>query len=250
MSIWAIADLHLSFGVANKKMDIFGEQWREHADKIAKNWKAKIANDDLVLIAGDISWAMRLEDVAPDLSWIDQLPGTKVMIRGNHDYWWHSISKIKKILPPSIHVIQNDAFGWNHVSVGGARMWDTTEFSLTEYLNISEESALTLAPPTEKRALADQEKIFVRELGRLELSLKALDPNAELRIVMTHYPPISATLEPSRISALLEKYQVDICVFGHIHNAKQGQLPFGETNGVRYLLTACDYLEFDPVQIG
>lgn len=249
MSIWALADLHLSFGVPNKEMDIFGDQWKKHAEKIAENWAAKVDPDDLVLIAGDISWAMRLEDVVPDLAWIDQLPGTKVMIRGNHDYWWHSISKIKKLLPPSIHVIQNDSFLWNGVSVAGARMWDTAEFSLTEYLDISEESVLTLAPLTDKQLLRDQEKIFIRELGRLELSLKTLDPNANLRIAMTHYPPISATLEPSRISTLLEKYKIDVCVFGHLHNAKKGQLPFGEKNGVRYLLTACDYLDFDPIQI-
>jgi predicted phosphohydrolase len=117
MPVWAIADLHLAFGVPNKKMDVFGAQWVDYTDKIEKKWRENIAETDLVLIAGDISWAMRLEDAKPDLDWIHSLPGTKVIIRGNHDYWWTSLSKIKQIMPPSVHVVQNNVYNWQGLSV-------------------------------------------------------------------------------------------------------------------------------------
>ncbi|MCH9608656.1 MAG: hypothetical protein S4CHLAM45_12370 [Chlamydiales bacterium] len=228
MHIWAIADLHLAKGVPNKKMDVFGPNWVNYMDKIEENWRAVVTPDDLVLIAGDISWAMKMEEAKIDLKWIDTLPGTKVLIRGNHDYWWSSATKVRAALPPSLHIVQNDAFVWNGVSIGGARLWDTDEFSFNPHV----EKDLT------------REKIFLRELNRLELSLKAL--TTDRRIVMTHYPPIGADLEPTRASKLLEKYKVNDCIFGHLHNVQKGQLPFGESGGVHYQLTACDYLGFKP----
>lgn len=249
MAIWAIADLHLSFGVEDKKMDVFGENWRDHPDKIAENWKRLVKEEDLVLLAGDISWGISLEQALPDLEWIHALPGTKVMIRGNHDYWWSSLSKVEKILPPSIHVIQNNVFNWNGISVGGARMWDTAEYGFGEYIYTVPNDRVK--PLTAKeRDPARGEELFVRELARLEMSLKLLDPKASMRIVMTHYPPIGMAMEPSRISVLLEKYKVDVCVFGHLHNfLREGPVPFGEKNGVRYVYTAADYLDFVPVNI-
>src|SRR6185436_13877424 len=105
MTIWAIADLHLSFGVANKKMDVFGPQWINHPEKIAHFWQHSILPTDLVLIPGDISWAIHSEEAIPDLQWIDQLPGTKLLLKGNHDFWWNSLSKVKQILPSSCHLI-------------------------------------------------------------------------------------------------------------------------------------------------
>ena len=248
MSIWAIADLHLSFGVPDKEMDIFGPRWKNHANRIKENWLNLIKPEDLVLIAGDISWAMRLEEVVPDLQWIHELPGTKVMIRGNHDYWWSSLSKIQSILPPSIHIIQNNAFTWKDVSVAGARMWDSPEYSFNEFIERVENPRQNLTNK-EKHDPAEVEKVFVRDLGRLELSLKCLDSNARTKIVMTHYPPIGNDLKPSRISELLTKYGVNVCVFGHIHNLREGDCFFGETGGVKYILTAGDYLNFVPIQI-
>lgn len=240
MSIWAIADLHLSFGVPNKEMDIFGEQWKGHAEKIKRHWEENILPEDLVLIAGDVSWAMNAEQVSHDLAWLERLPGTKVMVKGNHDYWWESFSKVQKILPPSCHVIQNNAFQWKTISIAGTRLWDTHEYNFDAFCADSEE------PRTDTEA---GEKIFVRELHRLEMSLKAMPPNAEKKIVMTHYPPISAALEDSRVSRLLEVYGINACVFGHLHNMKQTDLPFGEKNGIRYYLVACDYLHFKPKEI-
>lgn len=247
MTIWAIADLHLSFGVPNKEMGIFGSQWENHASKIEKAWKETVSADDLVLIAGDISWAMQQEEVRPDLEWLDRLPGTKVMIKGNHDYWWGSLSKIKSYLPASCHVIQNNSYFWNGVAIAGSRLWDTPEYGFGSLMEITEGEPKKKL--TETDLSADQEKIFQRELGRLEMSLQTMNPQAKQRIVMTHYPAIGLELKDSQVSRLLEKYKVNICVFGHLHNVKPNQTLFGNHNGIQYHLVACDYLNFNPLKI-
>ncbi len=243
--IWAIADLHLSFGVPNKGMDVFGEQWMNHPEKIKSAWLECVAEDDLVLIAGDLSWALRVPEAIPDLEWIGALPGTKVMIRGNHDLWWGSISKVRTIVPPSIHAIQHDVFRWKGVAIGGTRLWDSEEYDFEEAIDYRESVAgvTNLAEPA---TLEENEKIFHRELLRLEMSLKQFRHEDKIRIVMVHYPPVGLTLYPSKVSALLEKYHVTECVFGHLHNVKPGQVLFGKSRGVHYHLTAADYLNFKP----
>ncbi len=228
-------------------MDIFGPHWEDHAKKIASNWKSTVHPEDLVLIPGDLSWAMKLEEVVPDLQWVHELPGTKVMIKGNHDYWWGSLSKIASVLPPSIHLIQNRAFHWKEAAVGGARLWDSPEYSFTEFIEFREN------PNAKNREeLVQQEfseKIFNRELERLKMSLKELNPDAKVRIAMTHYPPIGADLRPTRAAQILEQYQIQICVFGHLHNLKTNEPLFGIARGVRYVLAACDYIHFMPIAI-
>lgn len=243
MRIWAIGDLHLSFGIQNKSMDVFGPAWESHADQIEKNWKSLIKPDDLVLIPGDISWAMKLEDAKADLDWIHSLPGTKVMIKGNHDFWWGSLGKTRKALPPSIHIIQNDSFLFEDIAIAGARLWDTNEYSFHPFINFQK-------PLKEKEEVIQQElqeKIFERELERLKLSLKSIPKNANRRIAMTHYPPIGSDLSPSNVSKILEEHKIDTCVFGHLHSVKNDSLPFGEKNGVRYILTSSDYIHFKPI---
>jgi uncharacterized protein len=244
MDIWAIADLHLSFGVPEKTMEIFGPQWVNYAEKMKERWCEVVQPEDLVLIAGDISWALALEHARKDLEWIESLPGVKVLIKGNHDYWWSSLSKVNKILPPSLHLIQNDAFHYRDVSIGGARLWDSDEYNFNAFITFRERSA----PATEEKR-PERQKIFRRELERLELSLKNLKKEAALRIAMTHYPPIGPSLAPSQAAALLEKYGVEICVFGHLHNVERGALPFGKERGISYHLTSCDYLDFTPLKI-
>lgn len=248
MTIWAIADLHLSFGVANKEMGIFGSHWENHAEKISKSWSTVVLPNDLVLIPGDISWAMTAAEVKPDLDWIDRLPGTKVLLKGNHDYWWGSVSKVKSLLPPSCHIIQNGSFFWNGVSIAGSRLWDTPEYS---FGNIIERTYENQQKPglTHTDHSEDKEKIFQRELGRLELSLQSMNPQAVVRIAMTHYPSIGLDLKDSRVSRLLEKYGVNQCVFGHLHNVKPGQSIFGDHHGINYHLVACDFLNFTPLKI-
>lgn len=249
MDVWAIADLHLSFGVPNKEMSVFGSQWENHTAKIEEAWRAHISPDDLVLIPGDISWAKHTEEAVPDLSWIGSLPGTKVMIKGNHDYWWNSLAKLRSILPPSCHLIQNNSYTWNEISIAGARLWDIPGLSFNAAIDFKEENNLgkTL---TEKDQTPDSQQIYQRELGRLEMSLKSMHPLAKKRIVMTHYPPIGLDFQETEASCLLEKYKVDICVFGHLHHVKKGLQLFGEYKGIRYYLTACDFLpNFCPLKI-
>jgi predicted phosphohydrolase len=245
MKIWAIADLHLSFGVPNKKMDIFGSQWENHDEKIQKNWDNLVSVEDLVLIPGDVSWAMRLERALPDLEWIHKRPGKKVLIRGNHDYWWDSLSKLQKVLPASIQVIQNNSLLFNDVSISGARLWDSTEYSFDENIEF-----IPMERPPKGHEERSSEEIFVRELGRLELSLKAMAPTAKVKIAITHFPPIGPDLKPTRASALFEKYGVSHVVFGHLHSLKKTERQlFGKARGVEYILASADWINFCPMQI-
>lgn len=244
MTIWAIADLHLSFGVPEKTMEVFGPEWKDYGAKIKSAWGKVVDPEDLILVAGDISWAMRGEQAEVDLQWIEALPGTKVLIKGNHDYWWSSLSKAKKLCPPSIHLIQNNSFTWGDYSIGGARLWDTDEYSCNACIEFRETSV-----PSSKEEKPDQERLYNRELERLELSLKALDQKAAKRLVMTHYPPLGLDMKPTRASQLLEKYNVDVCVFGHLHSVKKETPLFGELNGIEYHLTSCDYLDFKPLRL-
>jgi len=250
MNIWVLADLHLSLSVPEKNMEVFGPAWNDYTNRIEKNWKASVGPDDLVLIPGDICWAQKMEEALIDLNWIDQLPGTKVLLKGNHDYWWPSNKRLKESLPPSIHFVYNNVFNWNGVSIGGTRLWDSAEYNFDAIIEVTEN-------PLEKKKSEEEleeekkqaVKIFKRELERLKLSLSQLDQSAQLRIVMTHYPPISHDLRDSLTSKLLESYHVNICVFGHLHNVKKDAPIFGEKNQVLYVLTSADYLGFDPIML-
>lgn len=246
MAIWTIGDLHLSFNTPGKEMALFGSQWIDHHAKIAQFWDEHVHADDLVLIPGDISWAMRLEQAKMDLEWIDARPGTKVLIRGNHDYWWDSASKIRKALPPSLHIISNDAFLWNDVAIGGARLWDSKEYSFSSFIDMKETKS-SAEPPV--KDIVEDEKIFEREVSRLALSLQAMNKNASLKIVMTHYPPISADLKDSTVSNMLKAAGIDIVVFGHLHSLKRDQKLFGIKEGVSYHLVSCDWLDFKLLKI-
>lgn len=244
MTIWALADLHLSFSAPDKDMAFFGPVWQDYAQKIEANWRQHVQADDLVLLAGDLSWALKLQQALLDLEWIASLPGTKVCIRGNHDYWWTSLNKIRQLAPPSMHFLQHDCFNWDNVSISGTRLWDSPEYTFSSYVQMVE-NPRQKAPAHE----SPDPMIFERELGRLEMALRSLSPQASTKIIMTHYPPISADLQPSRTSALLEAYGVQICLFGHLHNLRPNQAMFGTRNGVRYVLTSADYLNFAPIRL-
>jgi len=245
MKIWAIADLHLAFGAPEKTMEVFGPAWKDYALRLEENWKKLVSHEDLVLIAGDISWAMKLEDGLIDLQWIDHLPGKKVILKGNHDYWWPSNQKLKEVLPPSIDFINNTALAYEDVTIGGVRLWDTLEYSFNDHIEFQENPLVKEKPLDPEK----QEKIFTRDLERLRLSLNQLDSKASYRIAMTHYPPISADLQDSRASKILEEYKINVCVFGHLHNVKKKCPLFGEKNQILYLFTAADYLSFEPLLI-
>ena len=249
MRIWAIGDLHLSLGIPDKEMDIFGPEWRLHHEKIAKNWDALVQPDDLVLIPGDISWAMHLDQAQKDFEWIDARPGVKVMIKGNHDYWWSSASKIRKVLPPSLHVISNDAFFYKGVAIAGTRLWDSDEYTFSHLIEIKPQKEGKEKKEKPQEDPEERERIFSRELQRLEMSLQAMNPAATYKIAMVHYPPLGTDLKDSRATAIFEKYKVNLVLFGHLHSLKKGLTLFGEKNGINYQLTSCDFLNFTLLKV-
>ncbi|MFY9384162.1 MAG: metallophosphoesterase [Dethiobacteria bacterium] len=229
MAIWAIADLHLSHDRA-KPMDIFGPCWENHAEKIAANWRRLVGGDDLVIVAGDISWAMQLSEAAADLNWIASLPGRKLLLRGNHDYWWSSISKVRAALPPGMAALQNDHYDFEDWAICGSRGW--------------------ICPGEEGFDSEHDEKIYRREIGRLELSLESARLAGRERIVAAlHYPPFNRQGSPSGFTELLERYGVSYCVYGHIHDEGRDRLFQGERGGVNYIFVAADGVDFTPVRV-
>jgi uncharacterized protein len=247
MSVFAIADLHLPFSVPQKNMEVFGLAWNKYTQRLEEAWRNEITSDDLVLIAGDISWAKTTQEAKEDLNWLETLPGTKLLLKGNHDYWWSSLAQVKAILPPSMHLIQNNVYNWKGISIGGARLWDTQEFTYDDWVEYQDNPYATEKAP--QLSAEEDEKIFSRELGRLEMSLKQLDPYAKWKIGMTHYPPVGPEKATSRSLQILQKFGVQTCVFGHVHNMKRSFPSPQNIGGIDFYLTAGDYLEFKPVQL-
>lgn len=231
MKVYAIGDLHLSHS-GEKPMDVFGRHWEGHRERIGENWRAVVSSEDLVLVPGDISWGMRMIDAIPDLEWLGGLPGRKVIIRGNHDYWWPSISRLRRDLPSGILPLQCSAVDVGPCVVAGTRGWKT---------------------PMAEDFIEDDGPIYRRELGRLDLSLAEA---AGIRegisgrplLVMMHYPPVWGG-EPSEFSARIAASGARICVYGHIH-ALPGEWPDHldtELDGVEYRLVSADHLDFRPL---
>ena len=225
MAIFAIGDLHLPGG-QEKPMDVFGAHWDDHASRIAAQWKRVVSPDDLVLVPGDISWAMHLEQAKDDLASIAELPGYKVLLRGNHDYWWNSIGKIREWLPDSMHALQNDAFVWHDTTICGTRGWTF---------------------PTEQNPLDETDtKIFRRELIRLELSLQQARKLGRPMIAMLHYPPLLKDALDTAFTELLEAYEVPMCCFGHLHDVGIANAFQGVHRKITYHLVSCDAIGFTP----
>lgn len=227
MAIYALGDLHLSFG-QQKPMDIFGPEWENHTEKIEENWNQLVGDEDLVIVPGDISWAMHLPEALPDLRWLAALKGTKLLIRGNHDYWWSSISKIRALLPPSVYALQNDHFPWQEWVIAGTRGW--------------------ICPGEDGFDNDHDQKIYLREAQRLQLSLESARRSAPENIIAAlHFPPFNRGGRPSAYTELLEQYGVKICVFGHIHDNSRDFVFQGERKGVKYRFVAADGLNFSPL---
>lgn len=228
MRIFALSDPHLSF-MCDKPMDIFGGNWEGYTEKIKEKWCKKVQNDDVVLVAGDISWAMRLEEVSADLEWLDSLPGKKIIIKGNHEYWWKSISAVRNILPASILALQNDAVKIGDFVFCGTRGW--------------------VVPENDKPLSAEDDKIYKREAQRLRLTLtfaKNLAKNNEKIIAMMHYPPLGNSVKDTEFTKIFEEFGITTVVFGHIHG-KTHLKPETERNGINYYLTSCDQIDNDPI---
>jgi len=225
LKVFAISDLHLS-GSDPKPMDVFGERWENHWVRIQQDWRAKVEPEDLVLVAGDISWAMQLEQAQVDLEELGALPGQKVLLRGNHDYWWSSLTKVERILPKGTFALQNNALRFEGVVVAGTRGWTI---------------------PASIGTHSQDEKIYAREVQRMELSLSAakkLQQEGDRLLVMTHYPPFNERQEPSPVTDRIEAAGADAVVYGHLHGAGIRDAFQGNLRGVRYYLTSCDAMNF------
>ncbi len=226
MQIYAIADLHLSL-TSEKPMDVFGEAWRGHAEKLERNWRERVQADDLVLVPGDISWAMQLSAALPDLSFIGNLPGRKILLKGNHDYWWSAIGRVRSNLPEGMRALQNDSIVEDGIGICGSRGW--------------------LCPGSNNFNAEDQ-KIYLRELDRLSLSLASL-PAVETKIAMLHFPPFLDKEKGSGFTERMEDAGVQIVVYGHLHGEANRYAFEGERNGITYHCVAADKLDFAPKRI-
>lgn len=223
MRFFAISDLHIST-TEDKPMDVFGSTWANYLEKIISDWQAKVADDDVVFIAGDLSWAMQLENAVKDLSKIAALKGKKIVIRGNHDYWWKSLSRVRQALPEFI-VLQNDAVKIGNVVVCGSRGW--TVEGANDF--------------TEQ-----DKKLYLRETERLRLALcsaEKLRENGDKLVVLTHYPPFNVRRENSLFTDLFEQNGVDAVIYGHLHGKDSRTDLVLEKNGIKYYLTSCDKLD-------
>lgn len=236
-------------GDNKKPMDIFGENWRLHHEKIRENWENTVSGDDLVLVPGDISWAMSLEDAMPDLEWLAKLPGRKVIIKGNHDFWWSSLSKVRAVLHPSIMAIQNDSVTIDGIAITGTRLWQDSHVDFSESIQWAERENMGLAP--ERMPEVDEETLFQREISRLNLSLESVSEKARKIITMLHFPPTDFRFRETRTTTLLQKFGVELCVFGHLHSLRMEMVPKFPVRkwGIDFYLASSDYLDFKLVQI-
>lgn len=230
MKIYSISDLHLDVN-NSKPMDIFGPVWKDYLDSIVKDWNEKVKDEDVVILAGDFSWAMKLEEVEKDFEFLNNLKGVKIIIRGNHDYWWSSLTKVRDRLPKNVYALQNDAIKIGDYVFCGNRGW---------------------LIPEGKFNTDENKKIYAREIIRAELSLKAakkLQTNNEKIVFITHFPPFNNKTEPSEYTRLIEENGVDIVVFGHLHGYVNPKMLYNEINGVKYYLTSCDAVKNKLVEI-
>ena len=230
MKVYAISDFHLSINNP-KPMDIFGPTWEGYLEKIEKDWNEKVSDEDIVLIPGDLSWAMKFEEAKSDLDYICALKGTKVILKGNHDYWWNSISELRNYLHNNTYAIQNNAYKFGNIIICGSRGWTPADNGFKD---------------------EQDEKIYKREIIRMELSLmeaNKLRQEGDKIIVITHFPPFNYRMESNEMIELFEKYKVDSVVYGHLHNEDKKQKLAFNHNGIKYFLTSCDLVGNKLIEI-
>ena len=231
MNVFAISDFHLSINNP-KPMNIFGPVWDGYLESIEKSWAENVTDEDLVLIAGDLSWAMTLDDAKADLDYFARFSGYKVFVRGNHDYWWKSISAVRACLPSRTYAVQNDAVKIGDCVVCGSRLWTTPEPNKPQ--------------PDEDR------KIYDRELLRLKMSLEAaarLRGEGDRLLVMSHYPPFNSTFRSTPFTDAIADYNPDAVVYGHLHGSGSRAERLVDIGGVKYYLTSCDLVGNKLVRI-
>ena len=227
MALYAIGDLHLSLG-GEKPMHVFGEQWRDH-DKKLKEGFAGLGPEDLTVLCGDLSWGMSLQEAEEDFRFIHELPGKKIILKGNHDYWWSTANKAYTFFREkgfdSLQILHNNSYVYGDYALCGTRGWFYEEETGGEH----------------------DEKIMRREILRLEASLKSAGEREKL--VFLHYPPVYQKYRCEEILELLERYRVSLCCYGHIH----GKGCFAAFNGwvgcTRFQLLSADAVDFTPVKL-
>lgn len=226
MSLYAISDLHLSLN-SDKPMDVFGEQWREHHIKIRENWNNIITKDDTILISGDISWALKFDEAKEDLEFIHSLPGKKIIIKGNHDFWWGPITKMN-LLYEDMYFIQNTYYRYEDYGICGTRGWVSIEGEEKKH----------------------DEKVYNREIIRLKMSLdNAVKDGLKKFIIMMHYPPATRASISREFLDILSMYNAEKLVYGHIHYKSKDICINGIYNGIEYICTSADIINFTPVRI-
>lgn len=227
MSLFAVADLHLSLG-SDKPMDVFSG-WRDYTDRLRDNWVKNISDTDTVVIAGDISWGMSIEESRADFEFIHRLPGKKIILKGNHDYWFQTRKKTEDFLESngfdSIKILFNNAFEYSGYAICGTRGW------------------------MNEKAGAPDRKIMLREAGRLQMSLDAGAALGGEPIAFLHYPPVFENDSCKELVDVLVKNGVKKCFYGHLHGKSCENAVQGVKNGIEYRLVSCDYIQFNPVKI-
>jgi predicted phosphohydrolase len=230
MSIWAIADLHLSFAQPERR-ERYAGRWRDHAAKVEREWRAAVRPDDVVLLPGDLSMARNHRNLQPDLAWLDRLPGTKVLSAGNHDVWWNGVEKVRPLLRPSELAVGGDALATHGIVVCGAQG-----------------APVLMDDPT-----AEQTAQQVRALAELDRALDAagaLRTQNEPLYVLWHYPPYDQHGRPGPCVARFAQAGVTVCVYGHLHIEGQwSRTPQGNVGGIRYYCVAADAIGFRPLRV-
>ena len=227
MRIFAISDLHLP--ARRKPMDIFGPHWENHFERIRDSWLSQVTEEDVVLLPGDFTWAMRLDEAMEDIGKVGVLPGRKILLRGNHDYWWGGIGQVRRALPEGMYALQNDAMTLEGITFCGSRGWTCPQS----------------AGDTEN------ERLYARELLRLRMSLECArkrSPDGPV-VALTHFPPLGEGGVRTRVSDLMAEFHVNDVVYGHLHGASIKTAYSGQVDGVRYHYVACDGLGFKLAQI-
>ncbi len=233
MSLFTISDLHLSLSI-DKPMDVFGSEWDHYMERLFENWSSTVSSTDTVIVGGDVSWAMYLNECERDFAFLNALPGTKIILKGNHDYWWESLTKLQNYVTEkgfsTLCFLHNNAYLAEDCAICGTRGW---------------------VDPSYESFKADDQKIYLRELARMELSLKsAAKLGAKKIIAVLHYPPITKTLTVSeQYAALFQAYGVSLCVYGHLHARASKRAFEGMAGGVEYKLAAADYMGFTPYKL-
>ena len=230
MKIFAISDFHISTN-SDKPMDIFGGNWVGYLEKIKEDWQSKVSDDDVVLIGGDTSWAMKLDDAIEDVKMLSNLKGKKVLIKGNHDYWWSAISRVRESLPEGFFALQNDSIRFDKLIICGSRCWSV--------------------PGSPDFGEHDM-KLYLRETERLRLSLKNAQKDRSEKdklIALVHYPPFNVKREDSLFTQLFEEFKVDAVVYGHLHGKTVRADKVVVKNGIPYYLTSCDQIDNKLIEI-